>query len=83
MASMNVSLPEPLKAWVEAQAKTGRYANAGDYVRDLIRSDQDRASNIDALQKLITDGIESGEARELDLPALLPKARAAQGRGQK
>ncbi len=83
MASMNVSLPEPLKAWVEAQAKTGRYANASDYVRDLIRRDQDRASKIDALQKLITEGIESGEARELDLPALLAKARAAQGRGQK
>lgn len=83
MASMKVSLPEPLKAWVEAQAKADRYANASDYVRDLIRRDQDRASKIDTLQKLITDGIESGEARELDLPALLAKARAAHCRGQK
>ncbi|MEN3950044.1 type II toxin-antitoxin system ParD family antitoxin [Iodidimonas sp. SYSU 1G8] len=83
MASMNVSLPEPLKAWVEAQAKTGRYANASDYVRDLIRRDQDRASKIDALQTLITEGIESGEARELDLPALLAKARASHDRGQR
>lgn len=83
MASMNVSLPDPLKAWVEAQAKTGRYANASDYVRDLIRRDQDRASKIDALQKLITEGIESGEPRDLDLPALLAKVRAKHERRQK
>lgn len=83
MASMNVSLPDPLKAWVEAQAKSGRYANASDYVRDLIRRDQDRTSKIGALQKLITEGIESGETLEMDLPALLAKARANHERGQK
>lgn len=83
MASMNVSLPDPLKAWVEAQAKTGRYANASDYVRDLIRRDQDRTNRIDALQKLITEGIESGEPQDLDLPALLAKARAKHERRQK
>ena len=83
MASMNVSLPDPLKAWVEAQARTGRYANASDYIRDLIRRDQDRTSKIGALQKLITEGIESGEAQDLDLPALLAKSRIKHERGQK
>ena len=39
---MNVSLPDPMKAWVEAQTQDGRYSNASDYVRDLIRRDQDR-----------------------------------------
>lgn len=42
MATMNVSLPDQMKTWVEAQAKDGRYSNASDYVRDLIRRDQDR-----------------------------------------
>ena len=46
MATMNVSLPDPMKDWVEAQAGTGRYANASDYVRDLIRRDQDRLAKI-------------------------------------
>lgn len=76
MATMNVSLPEPLKAWVEAQAETGRYANASDYVRDLIRKDQERASKLDALQRLITEGIESGDAQNLDLPSFLSRMRA-------
>lgn len=41
MATMNVSLPDAMRDWVEQQAKSGRYANASDYVRDLIRHDQD------------------------------------------
>ena len=60
MATMNVSLPDPMKDWVEAQARTGRYSNASDYVRDLIRRDQERAAKLAELQTLITEGIESG-----------------------
>ena len=43
MATMNVSLPDAMKDWVEAQARSGRYSNASDYVRDLVRRDQERA----------------------------------------
>ncbi|MWV23053.1 type II toxin-antitoxin system ParD family antitoxin [Methylobacterium sp. 2A] len=60
MATMNVSLPDPLKDWVEAQAGTGRYANASDYVRDLIRRDQDRLNKIAELQRLVDQGLASG-----------------------
>ena len=60
MATMNVSLPGPMKEWVEAQAQTGRYSNASDYVRDLIRRDQERVSKLAELQRLITEGLESG-----------------------
>ncbi len=60
MATMNVSLPDPMKDWVEAQARTGRYSNASDYVRDLIRRDQERLAQFAELQALVTEGIESG-----------------------
>ena len=60
MATMNVSLPDPMKDWVEAQAGTGRYANASDYVRDLIRRDQDRLARIAVMQGLVDDGLASG-----------------------
>lgn len=60
MATMNVSLPDLMKEWVEAQARAGRYSNASDYVRDLIRRDQERADRIAALQKLVDEGLESG-----------------------
>jgi len=60
MATMNVSLPDPMKEWVEAQTKTGRYSNASDYVRDLIRRDQERSDKLAELQRLVTEGLESG-----------------------
>ncbi|TIT69611.1 MAG: type II toxin-antitoxin system ParD family antitoxin, partial [Mesorhizobium sp.] len=57
MATMNISLPDPMKAWVEAQTETGRYANASDYVRDLIRKDQERNDKIAAMQSFVDDGL--------------------------
>jgi antitoxin ParD1/3/4 len=60
MATMNVSLPDPMKDWVEAQARTGRYSNASDYVRDLIRKDQERTDKIVAMQRFVDEGLNSG-----------------------
>lgn len=60
MATMNISVPDPMKDWVLAQVETGVYANTSDYVRDLIRKDQEQRTKIAALQKAITEGLESG-----------------------
>ena len=60
MAAMNVSLPDRMKAWVESQVKGGQYGNASDYVRDLIRRDQQEREQIKALQEAINKGIKSG-----------------------
>lgn len=62
MASMNVSLPGQMRDWVEEQTKTGRYDNASEYVRDLIRHDQDRASKIASMQKLVDEAIASEDS---------------------
>jgi len=55
MATVNISLPDPMKQWVEAQAETGRYSNASDYVRDLIRRDQERKDKIARMQSLVDE----------------------------
>lgn len=60
--SMNISLPGPMKNWVESQKSSGRYNTASDYIRDLIRHDQERASKIAAMQKLVDEAYESGES---------------------
>ena len=60
MATMNVSLPDPMKAWVEGQVSTGKYANASDYVRDLIRHDQEYHAKLEKLQAAIDEGRKSG-----------------------
>ena len=60
MATMNISLPDAMKQWVEQQAQSGRYSNASDYMCDLIRRDQDKAAKIANIQALVTEGIDSG-----------------------
>jgi antitoxin ParD1/3/4 len=60
MATMNISLPDQMKQWVEEQVATGRYANASDYMRDLVREDQDRAMVISELQAIIDEADASG-----------------------
>jgi antitoxin ParD1/3/4 len=55
VATMNVSLPDQMKAWVESQTATGKYSNASDYIRDLVRKDQERSVNIAQLQLLIDE----------------------------
>ena len=62
MATMNISLPEEMKSWVEEQATGGLYSNSSDYVRDLIRHDQERSHKIAKLQALVRDGFDSGES---------------------
>jgi antitoxin ParD1/3/4 len=71
MATMNVSLPDSMKEWVDRKAKDGEYGNASDYVRDLIRRDRRRQEAIAALQAAITEGIESGNAEPFDGEAFL------------
>lgn len=67
MAQMNVSVPAPMKDWCESQVSKGRYSTTSDYVRDLIRRDQDSRSDFSYLQSAIDDGIASGiSSRTLD-----------------
>jgi len=57
MATMNVSLPDIMREWVETQTNSGEYANASDYIRDLIRHDKLRR---ETLKRAIKDGLNSG-----------------------
>jgi antitoxin ParD1/3/4 len=78
MATMNVSLPDAMKVWVEGRAETGRYSNASDYVRDLIRRDQEREAKIANLQRLVVEAVESGVS-EKSLKDIRAEARRRAG----
>ncbi len=49
-----------MKQWIEAQAATGRYSNVSDFVRDLVRREQERREKIAAMQRLVDEARESG-----------------------
>jgi antitoxin ParD1/3/4 len=75
MATMNVSLPDPMKTWIEARLEDGGFSNTSDYVRHLIRRDQERAQAIEALQKAIDEGVKSGEPEPFDFKAFKARMR--------
>ena len=79
MATMNISVPDPMKNWVQAQIEEGKYASSSDYVRDLIRKDQEEKDKLAALQAAITLGVKSNEAGELDMESIKQKARKLAG----
>ena len=55
MATMNVSLPDELKAFVDQQAERSGYGSTSEFIRDLIRREQDRQQ----LRSLVLDGASS------------------------
>jgi antitoxin ParD1/3/4 len=63
MATMNVSLPDAMKDWVESRAATGRYSNSSDYVRDLVRRDQERSQRIHSMQALVDEALTEPDGR--------------------
>ena len=64
MATMNISLPDPMKHWIEAQTETGRYSNVSDFVRDLVRREQERRDKIAAMQRHVDEARASGLSDE-------------------
>ncbi|WP_158747262.1 type II toxin-antitoxin system ParD family antitoxin [Acidisphaera sp. L21] len=75
MASMNVSLPDPLRDWVQGRIDSGKYASVSDYVRDLIRRDQESADQRQALVEALIVGEQSGvsDRKVLDILAAIRK----------
>jgi antitoxin ParD1/3/4 len=60
MQSMNISLPEPLKEFVDAQIASGRYSTASEYIRELIRDDEKRKAE-ERLEALLLEGLQGKE----------------------
>ena len=60
MAQMNVSIPDKLKGWAESRVAEGRYSSTSDYVRDLVRRDQEAEEKLQRLRAAIDEGRGSG-----------------------
>lgn len=73
MATMNISLPDKMRTWVEECVQSGRYANASDYVRDLIRRDHIK---LEQLRQALIEGENSGPSSGLDIDAFIAEKRS-------
>jgi len=70
MATLNISMPDEMRAFIETRVKMGEYQSASDYLRDLIRHDHEET------EKLLVDGINSGASKPLNMASLKKKARS-------
>lgn len=62
MSTMNISLPDTLKAYIDDQVADRGYGTSSEYIRDLVRKDQDRQ----ALKSLLLDGARSNPTEPFD-----------------
>jgi antitoxin ParD1/3/4 len=62
MGTMNISLPDSLKSFVDEQVERRGYATSSEYVRELIRADQDR----ERLRNILLDGATSQSTAPVD-----------------
>ncbi len=59
MATLNISIPNEMRHWIDQQIRSGHFANASDYIRDLIRHNQ---SEKEAIRMALVEGEISGES---------------------
>jgi antitoxin ParD1/3/4 len=60
MQTMNISLPDPMKQYVEEQVSAGGYSSASEYVRELVRADQKRRAK-DELEQILLNAMNSDD----------------------
>ena len=64
MATINISLPDPLRFFVEERVAEGGYSTISEYFRELVRADQQSRAE-KKLESLLLDGLNSGPAKPL------------------
>lgn len=75
MQRKTITLTEQQDAWVKTQIKSGHFGNDSEYIRELIRRDQQAQEQLERLRMALIAGEESGEAKPLDLDAIKRKAQ--------
>ncbi len=64
MKSMNISLPDTMRTYIEEQVAQGAYSSVSEYFRELVRQDQKKKAN-ERLQTMLLEGLNSGNATEM------------------
>lgn len=64
MQTMNISIPDQLREFVDEQVGSGRYSSVSEYVRELIRDDEKRRAQ-EKLEAMLMEGLRSGASSEM------------------
>ena len=74
-----ITLTEQQDNWVKAQIEAGDYTNDSEYIRDLIRREQERTAEIEAIRNALIEGEASGEPKRFDAEAFKQRMLDAHG----
>ena len=74
MQTMNISLPDPLKQFIEEQVSAGGYSSTSEYMRELVRADQKRKARQE-LEEILLTALRSGEPTDVT-PEMWEELRA-------
>ncbi len=74
-----ITLTEQQDNWVKAQIEAGNYTNDSEYIRDLIRREQERSAETEAIRAALLEGEASGEPKRFDVAAFKQRMLAGHG----
>lgn len=61
-----ITVTDQQDGWIKAQIEAGHYTNDSEYIRDLIRREQERSAEVEAVRSALIAGESSGEPRPFD-----------------
>lgn len=70
MHRKTITLTEQQNNWVKSQIESGHFGNDSEYIRDLIRKDQQAKERLAILRQALVEGESSGESKPLDISAI-------------
>ena len=71
-----ITLTEQQDGWIKAQIQAGHYTNDSEYIRDLIRREQARVAELEAVRDALIEGENSGEPQAFDAQAFKWRMKA-------
>ncbi len=74
-----ITLTDKQNSWIKAQIDAGHYTNDSEYIRDLIRREQERSAEMETIRAALIEGETSGEPMPFDVGAFKRKMQAVHG----
>ena len=70
-----ITLTDQQDQWIKTQATAGNFADDSEYIRELIRRDQEESARVQALKAAIQEGLDSGVS-DKTVPAIMGEVEA-------
>ena len=74
-----ITLTDQQDNWIKAQIEGGHYTNDSEYIRDLIRREQECSEQVEAVRAALIEGEASGEPKPFDVAAFKQRMATSHG----